>query len=425
MNAPLGNLMKSDQPARIAEFYPHNVRPSKKLVTREEHFEAARAIVPELKKYALKTIEGRQPACENVHALVKAGLIGISRPKKYGGAGLELSDQFAVGTILAEGDANLAWDYIVWEVHNWLLGMIPEQGQEEVFGSSDLVICSGVFNPFNSKARPVDGGYMVSGRWNYGSGSTHANWIFCAALVEGRTAANGRPESRPMVFHRSEVEVLDTWRMRGLGGTGSHDILIEKEIFVPEHRTFTRADMDTGNAPGAHLHDADGTVAYRFPGTPGAHLAAAATSIGAARGAINAFKEYMSQRVYLSGIKQMDLAAPFIRIGEAEIEIEAAELLFQNTTKEIEAELRAGRQPTVLMRAKARMVSAHVPSVAKKVVYSMLTASGSGAMAESSILSSYLTDVTTMGSHISTQYDLGPENYGRVLLGLEPSNPHI
>ena len=94
-------------------------------------------------------------------------------------------------------------------------------------------------------------------------------------------------------------------------------------------------------------------------------------------------------------------------------------------TKEIEDELRAGRQPTTLMRAKARMVSAHVPAVAKKVVYSMLEASGSGAMAENSILSSYLSDVTTMGSHISTQYDLGPENYGRVVLGLEPSNPLI
>ena len=425
MNAPVGNLMKSDQPARIAEFYPRNVKPSKKLVTREDHLEAARAIVPELQKYALKTIEGRQPACENVHAVVKAGLIGISRPKKYGGAGLELSDQFEVGAILAEGDANLAWDYIVWEVHSWLLGMLPEQGQDEVFGSADLTMCSGVFNPFRAKARPVEGGYMVSGLWNYGSGSTHANWLFCAALVEGRTGANGRPENRLMVMQRSDVEVLDTWRMRGLGGTGSHDISIPEEIFVPEHRTMTRAMIDTGNADGAHLHDDSGTVAYRFPGTPGAHLAAAATSIGAARGAIAAFKEYMSNRVYLHGQKQTDLAAAFVRIGEAEIQIEAAHLLFQNMTKEIEAELRAGRQPTTLMRAKARMVSAHVPSVAKKVVYSMLEGSGSGAMAENSILSAYLVDVTTMGSHISTQYDLGPENYGRVILGLEPSNPLI
>jgi alkylation response protein AidB-like acyl-CoA dehydrogenase len=425
MNAPVTNLMSGDHPKRIADFFPRSIKPSKKLSSRDEHLDAARELVPSLRQHALKTIEGRQPACENVHALVKAGLIGVSRPKRFGGAGLELSDQFDVGAILAEGDASLAWDYIVWEVHSWLLGMLPPEGQEEVFGSSDVVMCSGVFNPFRAKARAVDGGYMVSGMWNYGSGSTHANWLFCAALVEGRVAANGRPENRLMVIPRESVDVLDTWRMRGLSGTGSHDISVPEEIFVPEHRTITRPMIDTGDAPGAHLHDGDGTVAYRFPGTPGAHLAAAATSVGAARGAIAAFKDYMSNRVYLHGQKQTDLAAAFVRIGEAEIQIEAAQLLFQNMVREIEGELRAGRQPTTLMRAKARMVSAHVPAVAKKVVYSMLEGSGSGAMAENSILSSYLNDVTTMGSHISTQYDLGPENYGRVVLGLEPSNPLI
>ena len=109
MNAPMMNPTPDSEPARIADFYPHGLKPAKKLSTREEHLEAAREIVPELRKYALKSIEGRQPACENVQALVKAGLIGVSRPKKYGGAGLELSDQFDVGAIIAEGDANLAW----------------------------------------------------------------------------------------------------------------------------------------------------------------------------------------------------------------------------------------------------------------------------------------------------------------------------
>lgn len=425
MNAPVSNFVAEGTPAKIADFFPYAVKPAKKLKTRAEHLQAVRDLVPELRQFALKSIEGRQPACENVAAIVKAGLIGISRPKKFGGAGLELSDQFDVGAILAEGDCNLAWDYIVWEVHSWLLGMLPEEGQAEIFGSSDVVICSGVFNPSEAKARPVEGGYMVSGGWHYGSGSTHANWLFCAALVEGRTQANGRPENRLMVIPRSEVEVLDTWRMRGLAGTGSHDIAIPNEVFVPEARTITRAMIDTCDAPGAALHDGDGSVAYRFPGTPGAHLAAAATSVGAARGAIAAFKEYMSKRVYLHGQKQTDLAAPAIRIGEAEVEIEAAQLLFQNTMREIEDVLRAGGKPDTLLRAKARMVSAHVPAVAKKVVYSMLAASGSTAMAESALLGTYLTDVTAMGSHISTQYDLGPENYGRVLLGLEPSNPLI
>ena len=105
----------------------------------------------------------------------------------------------------------------------------------------------------------------------------------------------------------------------------------------------------------------------------------------------------MSNRVYLHGQKQTDLAAAFIRIAEATVQIEAAQLLFQNMMREIENELRAGRQPSIELRAKARMVSGHVPAVAKKVVYSMLEGSGSGAMAENSVLSAYLSDVTSMG----------------------------
>ena len=421
MNAPLVNLTQPVLPPAIPDHFPKGVRPERTLRTREEFLQAARDLVPELRAHAKKTNDFRQPADESVEALIKAGLCGITRPRMYGGAELELSDQFDVGAILAEGCPSTAWDYIVWEVFNWIIGMMPKEGQDDVFGSGDVGLICGIFNPSGAKARVVDGGYMISGRWQFGSGSTHSSWGCVMGTIEGRTTPDGAPESRMMVVPRDQYEVLDTWYVRGLGGTGSHDIYIGEEIFVPEHRTMTRFDMN-GDPPGAKLHNA---ASFRVPITPGAHLAAAATSVGAARGAIADFKEYASKRVIVNGVKQSDTASAAIRIATALMEVEAAQLLFQRMIRDIEDGIRAGRQMTTEMRAKTRNVSAHVPNACKQVVTSMVAGAGSGAMRESSFLSAYLLDVTTMSSHFSTQYDLGPENYGRVLLGLPPSNPAI
>lgn len=405
----------------IVNCFPHDVAPKRRLRTREEFLQAARDVVPVLREHARKSTDIRRPANESVDALLSAGLIGLMRPKKFGGAELEVSDMVEVAGILAEGCGSTAWDYDVWEAHNWILGMLPEKGQEEIFGTDNVVLCCGVANPTQAKARAVDGGFMLSGRWAFASGSTHSNWASVGAAIEGRQI-DGRPEIRFMAVPRPAFQVLDTWKVRGLSGTGTHDLYIADEVFVPEHRTVTRVDIATGNSPGGKLH---GGVAYRMPLVPAVHLATAATSIGAARAAIDRFKELTAKRTYVSGQKQMDNPAAMIRIGTALVELEGAGLLLQSVLRELEAEVRAGRTLTVEIRAKARMVAGYVPDVCKQIVNSLVSASGVSSLADSSPLSTILLDVTMMSLHQSTEYDRGPENYGRVVMGLAPSNPAI
>ena len=421
MNAQMQSLATPALPPVIPDLFPAGSRPVAKLRTREDFLKAARELVPLLKAHTRTCSEIRRPVDEVVAAIVKSGLVGLLRPKKYGGAGLDVSDMAAVAGVLAEGCTSTAWDYDVWEAHNWIMGMLPEKGQEEIFGTDNLVICCGVANPSKAKARPVEGGYMLSGRWAFGSGSTHANWASVGALVEGRQV-DGRPEGRFMLVPRPAFSVLDTWQVRGLAGTGTHDIYVADEVFVPEYRTVTRAELVSGTAPGGKLH---GTVAYQMPLIPGVHLVTAATSIGAAQAAITEFKEWTSKRVMSGGQKQIDLAAPTARLGAAMVDVEAAKLLLQSTLRELETEVRAGRTLTLELRAKARMVAGYVPDLCKQVITSLVSACGIAAMDERSPLSALLLDVTMMSLHQSTEYDRGTENYGRVVLGLPQSNPNI
>ena len=204
MNAPtIGGL--KPEPAVIPTRFPAHLTNRAKLETAQDYLDAARSIMPILKANAAKARRGRRPDDESVKAVVEAGLIGILRPKRYGGPGLELSDMIDVADILAEGCPGTGWDYGVWELHNWLVGTLPKAGQQEVFGNDDnLVICCGVFNPAFAEARRVEGGYMLKGRWPYGSGSTHSNWACSVALVPSNEEGVA-PEARMFVFPEHRI----------------------------------------------------------------------------------------------------------------------------------------------------------------------------------------------------------------------------
>lgn len=422
MNAPVAPSVAPVLPAFIPDLHPYGVKPQHRPRTRDELIDAARGVLPILKKNAVQTNELQRPADESVEAIVRAGLTGLMRPKAYGGPGLELSEMLDVISVLAEGCANTAWVNIVYESHNWLMGMMTKEGQDDVFGTNDVVLSCGVFNPAGAKARAVDGGYMLSGRWSFGSGSTHSNFACLNAEIEGREH-NGHPESRLMAVPRNMYQVLDTWHVRGLRGTGSHDIYIGDEIFVPERRTVDSEALVEGTGPGGKLHD---VVAYRVPAIAGAHPMPAAVVLGATKAAVEVFKQSTLKRVRaFTGAKEFESPAAAARLGRARIEVEAAELLLRSVLREVEAEIRADRPVTIELRSKLRMATAYAPNLCKQAITSLLEGSAASSMGENAALSAALLDVTIATQHASLVYDSGPENYGRVLMGLEPSNPVI
>src|SRR6516164_8828724 len=106
-----------------------------------------------------------------------------------------------------------------------------------------LGIIVGAVQPRNSTAEPVDGGYLVYGRWSFGSGIHFADWVLAGVLVPGRSPPAGL---RVAVLPREQVTVHDNWQVAGLRGTGSCDYSID-DVFVPDNMTFSIMDAIHGN----------------------------------------------------------------------------------------------------------------------------------------------------------------------------------
>ena len=153
--------------------------------------------------------------------------------------------------------------------HNWLLALYDKPAQDDIFGQHPYIIAPGSLAP-NGKATPVDGGYRITGRWQWGTGVMHSGWVMVGAItpVEGRE----NPMLGMYVLPIDEAEVIDTWHIEGMVGTGSNDIAVN-DVFVPAHRVVDLAMVRDGTSPGAQLHD---SPIYKMPMLPVLGLTATA-----------------------------------------------------------------------------------------------------------------------------------------------------
>ena len=139
-------------------------------------------------------------------------------------------------------------------------GWVSAEVGRTVFCQDPIGLVAGAGAPTGT-ARPVDGGYLVSGRWQFGSGSPHACWFVAGYAVEGET-----PRVGPMMLvPAKDVEIIDTWFVGGMRGTGSQDFAVH-DLFVPTAYTLNAAD-DAPLPPWAPLSAAARPHAVLKPGT--------------------------------------------------------------------------------------------------------------------------------------------------------------
>ena len=186
-----------------------------------------------------KTREDRRVADESIEALKKTGLMRAFLPVKLGGLELSPQEFFAAHIRIAEADMSTAWAGGIIAVHPFQIALMDEQAQIDVFGENPDTCVSSSYNPVGGKAKQVDGGVMLSGRWGWSSGSDHCTWALLGAIVPGEGY-------RTFLVPRSDYEIEDTWFSMGLQGTGSNDVVIDKPVFVPDYRTHKQIDGFNG-----------------------------------------------------------------------------------------------------------------------------------------------------------------------------------
>jgi alkylation response protein AidB-like acyl-CoA dehydrogenase len=183
---------------------------------------------------------------------------------------------------VARFNGSAGWIVLVHAVYGSLSAYLPENAAKEIYAAPDSIV-AGTINP-TGRAVPTDGGYLVTGRWAFGSGVTHSTWVLGNCVV-ATDAATGPSQLVIAMFPRSECEVHDTWQVSGLRGTGSHDYSVAN-LFVPDEQTFP-AFSAVARQPG-RLYN--GPFITLFAAT------VAAPALGIARGAIDAAIELATKK---------------------------------------------------------------------------------------------------------------------------------
>ncbi len=192
-----------------------------------------------ISKTAAQGRKNRQIPQKSIEAIRKTGYFRSVLPKKYGG--LEITPQafFKASLEIAEQDMSTAWVSGIIAVHAYQLSIMPPQAAEDVYATGADTLISSSYNPVGAKVKTVAGGFEFSGRWGWSSGSAHCDWVLLGGVIHDHPSG---VHYRTFLLPRSDYEIEDTWFPMGLHATGSNDIVIDKPVFVPEHRTHHQMD---------------------------------------------------------------------------------------------------------------------------------------------------------------------------------------
>src|SRR5262249_24710546 len=179
---------------------------------------------------------GRRLPRDLADDLRKTGVFSLSVPKAIGGQEAAPLDILRAIEPIASADVSAGWSVMTGPANGLPAGYLNERGSKELF-PDPTVPWAGVAAPAG-KAIPVDGGYRVTGRWPFASGSTHAEWLWGGCMgMDGdppRMASHG-PEMFPACFPMSQVQVHDTRFVTGLAGPARHEARLTYAL-VPDPR---------------------------------------------------------------------------------------------------------------------------------------------------------------------------------------------
>lgn len=257
----------------------------------EELVERARAMIPALKSRARRAIADRKVPAETIAEMQEAGFFRILQPKRWGGFEMNPNVFFDVLKLIAEGCMSTGWVYGVVGCHPYELALFHDEAQQEVWGRDTSVLISSSYQPVG-KVEHAEGGFYLSGRWGFSSGSQHCDWALLGALVPPQEAG-GPPDMRTFLVPRRDYQIDETWDTFGLQGTGSHDIVVD-HAFVPEYRTHRASDGFLCTNPGQAENDAP---LFSLPWAQIFVRSVSSAALGGTRAAIKAAVEIAQSRV--------------------------------------------------------------------------------------------------------------------------------
>jgi len=376
----------------------------------EELIARVRELQPLLAANAAKSEQDRRVMEESMAALTDAGMFKVAQPRRYGGYETSVRTMLEVSAAVAEADGGTAWVVALCNVCAWTVGLFPEQAQDDVWKNNPDAKVSGVLTPTADTVK-VDGGYRVTGRWYYNSGSWHADWAGVGIPI---TDDKGQPVDQGMaLIPRGDVDIEETWFVAGMKSSGSN-CLIAQDVFVPEHRVVSIPPAIGGQYATEHTDEA----LYRSALAPVLSLVLAGPQLGLGRKALDLVKSKASKPIsYTFYTAQSESVGFQLQLAEAAMMIDTACLHAYRAADDIDAAAAAGRFPDVPTRARVRADTGWVVSNITKAIDLLLFAHGAGSFAEANPLQRIWRDSATAARHALVAPAISYEIYGKALLG--------
>lgn len=369
------------------------------------------ALLPEIRERGDEIAAARRLPTDLVASLKRAGVFRMPMPAAWGGPETPLSDQLRIVETLSTADPSVGWCAMIGSDAGFYSAFFDDATGRELWPDLDMVTAGWLY-PVGT-ARPTPGGYVVNGRWAFGSGCTHADVIVGGCLVVDESGTpqfvDGAPVTRIAVAPADRFEIIDTWHTTGLAGSGSNDYVCH-DLFVPAEHTF--ALTAPVRRPGT-LYAMSGAF---FANTHGVPLGLARRAIDEVI-AIASSKVLMPQFVTMREVPRVQQA-----VAAAETALRSARAYSYATLDSITAELDAGRPLPPSLRLDLTLSRVQCFTVAKEIALQMVQLAGTQAVYSTSVLDRLARDAITINTHVVAGAVMS-ELAGGLALGIEPAGP--
>ncbi len=365
-----------------------------------------RALAPEIAGASDEIEQRRELPPWLLRKLIDGRFFRMLQPRSIGGAELRPMSFALVTEAIAAADASTAWCVCQNNGCSMSAAYLAPEVAREIFGPPTGILAWGPPGaPF--EAQPVAGGYRISGKWRFASGSHHATWLGAHMRVAGTGG-----KVRTMLFPKSSVTMHDIWHVVGLRGTGSDEYVVE-DVFVPQDHTMDR------DKPAERREDG---LLYRFTSNQLYSCGFGGVGLGIARATMDAFLDLPATKTSRGASKPMrENNVVQSQVAQCEARWRSARAFLHTTWEQAWAHVEATGEQTMEDRAMIRLASTWAIQSAREVVNTLYHAAGSIAIFEDHPFERRLRDIHTVAQQ-SQGRQLHYETVGQILLGMPPEN---
>jgi indole-3-acetate monooxygenase len=372
--------------------------------------DAAQKLAPMIRCCANQIEADRELARPLFDALADAGLFLLALPRALGGAEIDLPTYVQVLEEIGKADASTGWVVNQCAIFATYAARMPRDIARSIWIDTPRSVVANT-PVATARAVMVPGGYRVTGRQGFSSGCRHAAWLAARALIfenDQPRLNDAQPEERYLFVPAAEAQLLDTWHVRGMRGTGTHDFAVS-DVFVPAERTVLQAGaplLDTGPL-------------YQVPRSLLFASGDAAVALGVARSCLAAFCELAgakTPRAMQAALRDQPLIQA--AVGRSEAQLRSGRAFLNEAVGEIWNEATSTGSVTQDRRAALRLSTTHAIRLAVDIVDTMYQAAGVTAIYEGNLMQRHFQDIHVISQHLQgrlSHYEL----VGKYSLGLK------